>query len=217
MPKLREQKTMKIANDREHNSTNRYFLMRHGESLSNRRGLIVSKPEHALNDYGLTSIGAEQVLTAALNTRLDRETLIITSDYLRALETAQIMKNVVDCEAQVQLEPRLRERDFGQLELKSHDNYESVWLNDLTHPEQSFMSIESVQDVLKRTQEVLNELDEKYHNRTILLVGHGDPLQILLAFHNGINPRFHRSLRGIANADIRSLVSSSLSARNPAA
>ena len=58
--------------------------MRHGESLANRRGIIVSKPENALNDFGLTPRGAEQVMQAALNTRLDRNTHEVSSDLKRA-------------------------------------------------------------------------------------------------------------------------------------
>lgn len=38
-------------------SPNRYHLLRHGESIANRRGLIASRPENALESYGLTPRG----------------------------------------------------------------------------------------------------------------------------------------------------------------
>ena len=59
--------------------------MRHGQSTANKQGLIVSAPDNALNDYGLTLNGANQVLEAALNTRLNTNTIIVSSDYKLSL------------------------------------------------------------------------------------------------------------------------------------
>jgi len=184
---------------------NRYYLMRHGESLANRRGLIVSDPINALTNYGLTPLGAEQVTQVALQTRLGRDTLVICSDFKRARETAEIIHSVVDLECDIEFEMRLRERFFGNWELKDHSNYEHIWYRDLTQPNQQQGGVETVQDVLKRVSSVIHDLEKRYDGETILLVGHGDVLQILLAQHHGINSRFHRSLNSIGNADIRSL------------
>jgi len=203
--------------EQQQQKNNRYFLMRHGESLANRQGLIVSKPENALHDYGLTTRGAEQVLRAALSTRLKRDTLIITSDYKRALETAEIMRSVIDCEARVYLETRLRERDFGDWELRNHSNYETIWQDDLVNPETSSMGVESIQQTLSRTQSLISDLEQEYQSKTILLVGHGDLLQVLMAYQNGIPARFHRSLKCINNADIRSLTKPELVTKLPVA
>jgi len=168
--------------------SNRYYLMRHGESLANRRGIIVSAPENAIDDYGLTARGAEQVMQAALNTRLDRNAIIVSSDFKRARETAEIMQNVIDTVEAIQFDTKLRERGFGQFELQPHDAYETVWANDVSHPNKSRHKVETVEATLQRANKAI-----------------GDVLQILLAHHHSINPRFHRSLKSIANADIRSL------------
>jgi len=203
--------------DSNNETNNRYFLMRHGESLANRRGLIVSKSENALDHYGLTTKGAQQVLQAAVNTRLSRNTIIVTSDYKRAYETAEIMHSVIDCEYELRIESRLRERDFGKWELQSHDNYQSIWQHDLVKPEKPWMGVESVDDTLARIQSVITDLEKEHGSKTILLVGHGDLLQILLAHQNGVNPRFHRSLQSLNNADIRSLINPDVLAKTPAA
>ncbi len=198
-------------------ANNRYYLMRHGESLANRRGLIVSHPENAIENYGLTTKGAEQVMDAALKTRLSSDTVIISSDFKRAKETADIVSSVISSNDAVTLEPKLRERNFGDWELADHANYETVWQHDINNPSQSQQNVESVDQVLDRGLSVLTVLDKKYTNKNILLVGHGDVLQILLAHHHNINPRFHRSLSSIGNADIRSLAKLELAARSPAA
>ncbi len=191
--------------------------MRHGESLANRRGLIVSAPDNALNDYGLTSKGADQVMASALNTRLSANITIITSDYKRARESAEIMSSVLSCSNDVLIDTRMRERDFGAYELSDHSNYETVWQNDVTNPDESINGVETVENVLKRGLATIESLEKTHRNQTILLVGHGDVLQILLSHHQNINPRFHRSLSSIGNADIRSLSKLELASRKPAA
>lgn len=195
---------------------NRYYIMRHGESLANRRGIIVSAPENALDDYGLTTRGSEQVMQAALNTRLDRDTLVVSSDYKRALETAEIMKSVIDTIPAIEINTNLRERDFGDYELCDHSLYEKVWQHDITHPNKVRNSVETVKNTLARGLDVIRSLDKQYKNKTILLVGHGDGLQMLLAHYQNINPRFHRSLSGLGNADIRSLAKLELLSKSSA-
>ncbi len=196
---------------------NRYYLMRHGESLANRKGLIVSHPDNALNDFGLTTKGAEQVMNAALSTRLKDDTLIVSSDYKRSKETAEIVNSVISCSTEPLLEPLLRERNFGSWELSDHANYDAVWRNDINHPQRSEKGVETVDDVLQRGLQAIDDIEKHHQGRTVLLVGHGDVLQILLAHHHNIHPRFHRSLSAIGNADIRSLAKLQLAIDSPAA
>jgi len=195
---------------------NRFFLMRHGESLANRQGIIVSHPKNALDDYGLTARGSEQVMHAALNTRLDRDTIIVSSDYKRALETAEIMKSVIDATSPILIDTNLRERNFGSYELQDHAFYQEIWQHDISHPRKIKNSVESVEQTLLRSMKALSSLEKSYKGKTVLIVGHGDVLQILLAHHHNINPRFHRSLRGLANADIRSLAKLELLSKSSA-
>lgn len=196
---------------------NRYYLMRHGESLANRNGLIVSHPENAIDNYGLTAKGAEQVMNAALHTRLNIDTVIVSSDYKRARETAEIMHGVLGCKQPIKTDETLRERDFGNWELTDHQNYQQVWQNDINDPNNAANQVETVGQVLTRVLSTINHLDQQHTDKSILLVGHGDVLQILLAHHHNINPRFHRSLTSLANADIRSLAKLELAAKSPAA
>ena len=195
---------------------NKYYLMRHGESLANRRGLIVSHPENALLSYGLTAKGAEQVMEAALSTRLGIDTVIVTSDYKRAIDTAEIVHSVLGCTEDLIVEPMLRERNFGQLELTEHSNYEQVWKHDAAKPEVRHNEVELIDEVLQRGVQSILKLEQAYRGRKILMVGHGDVMQILLSHFQGIHPRFHRSISSMANADIRVIADPSL-VKSPAA
>ena len=69
---------------------NRYFLMRHGESEANVADLIISYPETGCKRYGLSKQGRQQVRLSALESGLGSDTLIISSDFLRARETATL-------------------------------------------------------------------------------------------------------------------------------
>ena len=59
--------------------------MRHGQSEANVAGIIVSDPQIGCNQFGLTALGQQQVIKSASNTsKLNQDTLIISSDFLRA-------------------------------------------------------------------------------------------------------------------------------------
>lgn len=194
------------------NYQNTYYLMRHGQSVANRRGIIASQVENAVNNYGLTSEGCKQVGQSALRTPLGHNTIIVSSDFRRARESAIIMAKTLSVERAIQFDERLRERDFGDFELSNDENYEAIWQADL-QPSQSaphssqlvskLSSVESVQSVAQRTQALLNDLEAQHQGQNLLLVSHGDVLQILLAVQSGLDAHQHRSLQALANADIR--------------
>ncbi len=197
--------------------SNRYYLMRHGQSEANRQGIIVSRPENAIDHYGLTTKGAEQVMASALNTRLDRDTIIVSSDYKRAIESARIVKSVIDCQHEIIIDKSLRERDFGNWELKGDEHYASIWHQDVAQPSSSMNGVETVNATLERGLHAIELLETQFNGKKILLVSHGDVLQILLTHYHNINPRFHRSVNSIGNADIRSLTKLDLASKTPAA
>jgi len=188
---------------------NTYFLLRHGESQANREGIIISDPETGIHHYGLTGKGTESVINTALNTRLDSETIIYSSDFKRARETAETFGRIIDTQA-VQLKAELRERFFGEWEETGTDNYARIWTADESKELDPNTNVESVHSVAKRALKLVNELESTHKNQKILLVSHGDTLQILITAFAGLCPTKHRRLSPIKTAEIRSLGSRSL-------
>ena len=184
---------------------NQYYLMRHGESLANQRGIIVSHACNAKDKFGLTSRGSEQVIQAALASQLDRRTVIISSDYKRARETAEIVATTLNLDTKVEYNRLLRERDFGKWELQTDQYYDKVWQQDTKNPLLAQDGVETVQNVAIRTADLLQSLENRFQDQAILLVAHGDVLQILSAIQQNIEPQFHRSLVAMRNAEIRLL------------
>ena len=184
---------------------NRLSVMRHGQSNANVAGLIVSRIEHdRLGDYGLSELGRKQALAAALDCGLPGDTVICSSDFSRARQTAQIVAAHLGA-VDVAIAQALRERCFGDWEGSPTENYERVWAADETDPDHADGNVEPVAAVLDRTSALVVELERRYSGRDILLVSHGDPLQILQAGFLRIDPSMHRSLPAIATAEIRPL------------
>ena len=179
--------------------------MRHAESKANAAGIIVSRIETDRGgDYGLTEHGRHQALKAAQGCDLPDDTLIYASDFARASQTAEIVRaqlgtpDVVSAEA-------LRERYFGQWEGASTSIYPRIWAADEIDPYHAEGGVEPAAAVLDRATEFIAELEQRHSGRDILLVSHGDTLQILQAGFLHVSPSSHRSLPPLATAEIRRL------------
>jgi broad specificity phosphatase PhoE len=184
---------------------NRFRVMRHGQSRANEAGVIVSRIENdRRGDYGLTELGARQARAAVEACGLAADTVIWSSDFSRARQTAQIARACLGA-ARVTLTEALRERCFGDLEGTSSGNYPRVWDADeagAVHPDHG---VEPVTAVLDRATALIADLERRYSNRDILLVSHGDTLQILQAGFLRLAPSSHRGLPPLATAEIREL------------
>ncbi|KAE9448655.1 hypothetical protein C3L33_19452, partial [Rhododendron williamsianum] len=168
---------------------NRYWVLRHGKSIPNEMGLIVSSMENGtLEEYKLASEGVNQ---AQLAGELFQKVYSI-----KGLSYGN--KEVVE---------DLRERFFGpSLELSSHDmvcnpfkelkncvsiwvlypdvvlfheQYSVIWALDEKYPFEKPEGGESVSDVVSRLTKALITIESAFQGCTILVVSHGDPLQIL--------------------------------------
>jgi glucosyl-3-phosphoglycerate phosphatase len=186
---------------------NSYSVMRHGQSKANLHGVIVSRIEtDASGDYGLTELGREQVRAAALSCppseALPAGALIFSSDFARAAQTADIMRAHLAAPGVV-LAVALRERCFGDWEGTPTANYRRVWAADEAgHADDG---VEPAFAVLDRVTAFIVDLEGQHAGRDILLVSHGDTLQILQAGFARMDPARHRRLPHLETAEIRRL------------
>jgi probable phosphoglycerate mutase len=183
--------------------SNTYSGMRHGQSEANVKNVIVSciDNDHP-GKYGLTDLGRQQALMAAAGSALSGDTVICCSDFARAVQTAQIVGAALGA-AEVIVAEALRERYFGDWEGMACENYVAVWAADKTSPDHSESHAESASAVLARATAFIIALEQRYSGRDILLVSHGDTLQILQAGFLRMNPGQHRDLPHFEPAEIR--------------
>ncbi|WP_249976784.1 histidine phosphatase family protein [Vreelandella olivaria] len=157
---------------------NVYLLMRHGHSQANERGVIISSPERGLDAFGLSTMGEQQLVEIVGDWQWPVPTRALHSDFLRTTQTAQWVASAFD--VPIAKEQRLRERYFGELEGLADSHYPDVWALDAQNAGHQQYQVEAVNAVAARMRDVIAELEQQLAGETVLVVSHGDPLQILL-------------------------------------
>lgn len=186
---------------------NRYFALRHGQSQANVESIIVSNPAVGVTAYGLTVTGREQVSAAMEQppAGFDTHLKIISSDFMRARETAAIVASRLAATEPVCYSEQLRERFFGTLDGGTDERYAQVWLSDRVDPWHCESGVESAVAVVQRTVDLIRQLELRYQGAIVLLVAHGDVLQLLQTAFAGVSPALHRRLPPLQVAEIRAL------------
>jgi probable phosphoglycerate mutase len=159
--------------------TTRIILARHGETEANRRRCFADSDEIPLTDTGREQAGELACLLAA-RVRPHR---LLSSPYLRARQTAEIVSSFIGLKPQVI--PGMHERDFGCLRGHPYERMDELmppsiepWL---WRPEGG----ESLDDVRRRVTPVIDSLHEKYPGEEIVLVCHGAVIQSVCAHITG--------------------------------
>ena len=185
---------------------NRYFVMRHGQSLANLQQVIVSCPQNGVDAYGLSEQGMMQVRESVQSSSgLDSSLLIVSSDFRRARESAEIVRELLGSTNPLLFDPRLRERNFGEWELTPDSAYPLIWAGDEFNPDNEDNGVESPNQVMQRVTAMVLEYEANHSGATILLVSHGDALQILQAAFSKQHASEHRHQLHLETAEIREL------------
>ena len=136
--------------------------------------------------------------------------MVVSSDFKRTRETAEILHAHLLAKTPVRLEEALRERRYGVFDMMqiAIENEHEVGELDKDDPSHAKYEIESVVSVAERMSTLVKKLDEEYKDKIFLLVSHLDPLQILITTFHGIPPGDHQSLPLLGNCSIRELSAS---------
>ena len=154
---------------------NKYYILRHGEAISNVKGFVSSWPEKSHNP--LTETGIKQAKQVAQKILLENIELIFSSDVLRAKQTAEIIAEQL--KKKVKFDERLREIDFGIFNSKPTADFIDHFASKEKRIKEKAPQGESYEDVLKRAKSFLKDMEKTYVNKKILIVSHQAPLFIL--------------------------------------
>ncbi|KAH9620769.1 hypothetical protein KSS87_005482 [Heliosperma pusillum] len=206
-------------------SRNRYWILRHGKSIPNEQGLIVSSmeasivgsmclvgvcsggvrirspgyqkietfrgengilPEYQLGLGGVAQaqLAGDKFLKELNDANIELENVrICYSPFSRTAHTARVVASVLNIPfegPQCKAFEDLRERYFGpSYELSSYERYSEIWDLDEKDPFEQPEGGESVADVVSRLIIAMEQIETIYEGCAILIVSHGDPLQIL--------------------------------------
>ncbi|MCH4811925.1 histidine phosphatase family protein [Vreelandella neptunia] len=179
---------------------NRYLLMRHGHSQANQQGVIVSSPERGIENFGLSEYGEQQLAQLVADWQWPVPTRVVHSDFLRTTQTAARVAAKFGLVPSV--DTRLRERNFGELEGRGDEHYPSIWALDAQSADHQHHGVEAVSAVAQRMQAVIADWEQQESGATILIVSHGDPLQILLTMLANKPLTQHREQQALLPASI---------------
>ncbi|WP_275287478.1 histidine phosphatase family protein [Halomonas elongata] len=179
---------------------NGYLLMRHGHSEANRQERIISSPARGIASFGLSARGQTEVGETLAAWRWARPTRVVHSDFLRTTQTAARVAEYFGVAPTS--DAGLRERGFGELDGGEDARYADAWARDAKDASHEHFGVESVETVAERMVAVMRGLERRYEGEVVLLVSHGDPLQILLTALAGVDLRRHRDRPPLQPAEV---------------
>lgn len=168
---------------------NKYFIMRHGQAISNVKRLCSSRPEKFKNP--LTEYGQEMVRESAerLKAKLDKQgqviDLLIHSPLLRTAQTAEIAGKILKVKPKKDL--RLREIGFGRFNGKSLDAMWRSFKKEEDRVSKGADGGESYKKILERMMAVVKDIEKKYKDRNVLLISHEGPSFLLQGKFMGLS------------------------------
>jgi len=179
---------------------NEFYIMRHGESDHNVNKIADGILEHSV--VNLTKKGIKQVekTVLALKKKDVKFDLIIASDFPRTKQTAEIAKVHLGI-PEIVFDERLREISVGIFEGKPTKEYHKYFNSLLEKFYKNPPEGESLTDLKIKSASFLKEINEKYKNKKILIIGHEYSLWILSGVAQGLDNHEIINLRKGSNKD----------------
>lgn len=169
------------------------LIIRHGETDWNALQRLQGWSDISLNEAGtnqalhLNNYLQQQYLQTVYAEHDLKPTRIYTSDLQRAIQTAAPLANELSIE--IQIEPNLRERNYGKLEGKN-------WREALGHGNQSQhvipkdfateLEVESLDAFSKRLQQGIDGIVQRYPGELVVIISHGGALDMMWRYFKGL-------------------------------
>lgn len=188
---------------------NHYWGLRHGISEANQLGIIACDPLGLGQKYGITEHGRSQLRLSVAEALTKypqlKHCIFYVSPLKRAIETANEAAQILSPK-EIIISPELRERDFAKFDGQSALQYPQFWAEDKRNPHSHPFGGESVWEVRQRFVSLIHQIESQHHGQSIVLISHGDPLQIGQTAFENIDPSLHReSIQHLNPGDIRQL------------
>ncbi len=159
-------------------------FMRHGQTDWNAKSIMQGTVDTELNEIGL-----KQAQAKAKTVDEFQPDVIIVSPLKRALQTAQI---AAQGKYQIITDERIKERyyaeaqgmSFGQIK-ERYPNFDSFVVNGLPYLVEVPEGGETYEQAYERMEEFLVDLVKNYGGKRVLVVSHGDPLDMAEAILAG--------------------------------
>jgi isoleucyl-tRNA synthetase len=147
------------------------YFVRHGETDVNKADKLQGWMDEPLNDHGRDQIQA--LRSTVKDLPID---IVVTSDFIRARQSADILN--ADFEHEIQVYEDLREQKFGEYEGQRVGDIQ-LENNPLYELRKAPPQGETIEEYETRVLKVVKEIKKKYAGKNILLVAHGGVFHVL--------------------------------------
>lgn len=150
------------------------YFVRHGQTDWN----LEQKMQGGESEKELNETGIEQAKQAREKVRNLKYDMIIRSPMKRVEQTTNLINERKD--VPIIIEERIRERKLGELEghVVTEEIENNIWDYELNY---NIQGGENLHDFEKRILEFIQEIKQKYNDKTILVVAHGGVAKLLIA------------------------------------
>ena len=189
-------------------SGNSFFVVRHGESELNTRGVLNARVGVK---NGLTECGQSQVADAATQLADKHIEYIYYSPLERTHETATLLAAALNIpDDHVIADERLLEVGFGAYEGKTIDDYHGFFERGVDRLTKRPEGGETWIEMKKRVGSFLYEVNKNHTNAGILVVSHNGPLQMFQAaaygtVHDELGRTIECNAFDLQNAEVRAV------------
>ena len=156
---------------------NKYYIMRHGQAVSNVKALCSCWPEKFHNP--LTKVGRQMVKESAMRLKKSGGSmdLIFNSPLLRGVQTAAIVGKIFKVKPKV--DKRLREIGFGEFNGKNLEGMWKSFKHEYERVRKGADGGETYTQILARMIDVVKDAEKKYKGKNIMFISHEGPLGLL--------------------------------------
>lgn len=169
------------------------YITRHGQTDGN-----VNKIMDGIRDIELNETGKEQAKIIRDNLKDIKFDLIICSPLSRTKHTMEII-NVNNYP--VIYDDRIKERDCGEFTGKGFESLDrDLYWN--YYDKTKYEKAESIEHLFNRVYDFLNEIKEKYKDKTILLVTHEGITKTINCYFNGVPKDGNLQTLGLKNCEV---------------
>ena len=150
------------------------YVVRHGQTDWN----VENRFQGHTNTH-LTKLGKQQAEKLALSLRDTHLDAILSSPLQRAIDTASIINQYKHLP--ITIETRLIERSFGDFEGLDDISQFGCSIHTLLNYNLNYdlHNVEPIQDLFKRVDSLLIDLEKNFSNKQILLSSHGGIVQVI--------------------------------------
>jgi broad specificity phosphatase PhoE len=151
----------------------KFYVLRHGDILNPNQVLYL----HMDYQIPLSPLGIKQVEAQAQKLKTHSIKTIYHSPLYRTKQSAEIVASI--------LKTKNIEPDHALLEVKNPlqgiklTEFDLNWSGNLYHPDLISKGGESIEQIRNRMMSAIVKYSQKWPNQAIILVSHGDPINIL--------------------------------------